>query len=107
MCETALDELAGGAAVEFGLSYYNLVVSGTFIGENAKWDGSRQSLAIRSIPVAKVRERIEKTKVNVRGVSASGTCINTITDVTTGEINTLLTPGGGSEPVGKQDTSGR
>ena len=38
---------------------------------------------------------MKASTVDVRGMAASGAIINTVTDVTTGEVNSRLTPGGG------------
>jgi len=93
--EVAITELANGASVKFGLGYFNLTVNGVFIGDNASWDSSQHSLTVNATPTAEVREAVKATSVNVRGMAASGLFVNSVTDVTTGTVNSRLTPGGG------------
>lgn len=93
--EVAINELANGASVKFGLGYFNLTVNGVFIGDNASWDSSQHSLTVNATPTAEVREAVKATSVNVRGMAASGLFVNSVTDVTTGTVNSRLTPGGG------------
>jgi len=93
--EVAINELANGASVKFGLGYFNLTVNGVFIGDNATWDSSQHSLTVNATPTAEVREAVKATVVNVRGMAASGLFVNSVTDVTTGTVNSRLTPGGG------------
>ncbi len=40
LSKIAIDEIANGASVKFGLAYFNLGVSGVFIGDSARWDSS-------------------------------------------------------------------
>ena len=84
-----------GASVKFGLGYFNLTVNGVFIGDNATWDSSQHSLTVNATPTAEVREAVKATSVNIRGMAASGLFVNSVTDVTTGVVNSRLTPGGG------------
>ena len=93
--EIAIEEVCNGASVSFGLGYYGLKVNGVFVGDNAQWDASKNSLAVRVAPNAELRKAVESTGVNVRGLATSGTVINTVTDVASGEENSKLTPGGG------------
>lgn len=43
---------------------------------------------------------MQATSVNVRGLAVSGTVINSLTDVASGEENAKLTPGGGVNLTG-------
>jgi hypothetical protein len=98
----ALTELAKGASVNFGLCHLSVGVSGVFIGDNARWDASQHELTVRAIPTADVRNTIKAAKVNVRGMASVSSVINSLIDVTTGEANSRLTPGGGANISGNK-----
>ena len=98
--EVASEQIANGASVAFGLGYFNLGVNGVFIGDNDKWDSSRNSLSIRVTPTAALRKQVNAATVNVRGMASVGTAINSLTDVSSGEVNARLTPGGAVNLVG-------
>jgi hypothetical protein len=98
----ALEELTHGASVEFGLGYNSLAVNGIFVGDHARWDSQQNSLALRVTPTAEVRNAVKNITVDVRGMASSGTFINTLTDVSSGETNTRLTPGGGVNLTGNK-----
>jgi len=100
--EIAIEEIANGASVSFGLGYYNVGVNGVFIGDNDKWDSSKHSLSVRVTPTADLRTAINTATVDVRGMAKIGTVVNSVTDVTSGEVNTRLTPGGGANIVGNK-----
>jgi hypothetical protein len=93
--EVAIEELANGASVYFGLGYFNLLVNGVFVGDHAPWDPSKHSLHVKATPIAEVRNVIKNIHVNVLGMAQSGLFINSVFDVTSGEENTRLTSGGG------------
>ena len=100
--DIAKEEIANGASVNFGLGYFGLDVKGAFIGDNPNWDSKKHSLAIHVTPTADVRETVRKVSVSVRGMASVGSYINSVTDVTTGEVNTRLTPGGGVNLTGSK-----
>jgi len=100
--EIAIEQIANGASVNFGLGYFNLGVNGVFIGDDARWDSALHSLSVRVVPTAELRNAVKASKVDVRGMAASGAVINTVTDVTTGEVNNRLTPGGGVKLTGNK-----
>jgi hypothetical protein len=100
--EVAMEQLANGASVSFGLGYFGLEVKGVFIGDNAKWDSKQHSLAIRVTPTAALRKTVREVSVNVRGMASVGVAINTLTDVASGEVNARLTPGGGVNLAGSK-----
>ena len=100
LTDVAIGEIANGASVRFGLGYFNLTVNGVFIGDNAKWDASQHVLAINAAPVAELRDAVKASLVDVRGMAASGIAINSLTDVTSGKVNSQLTPGGGVNLTG-------
>ena len=98
----AIEEIANGASVKFGLGYFNLGVTGVFYGDNAKWDASQHSLWVKSTPTAELRKAILASTVDVRGMAVVGIVINTLTDVTTGDVNGRITPGGGVKITGSK-----
>jgi hypothetical protein len=100
--DVAQDELSGGATIEYGLVNMGVGVDGIFIGNNAQWDSSKNSLKVYANPKAAIRKRINSSTVRVRGMASSGIAINTLTDVASGEVNTLITPGGGVNLTGSK-----
>lgn len=98
----AIEQIANGASVSFGLGYFSLAVNGVFIGDNATWDSSIHNLSIRVSPTADLRNAVKSSVVNVRGMAASGLFINSATDVASGETNSRLTPGGGMNLTGSK-----
>jgi len=100
--EIAREQIANGASVAFGLGYFSLAVNGVFIGNNDHWDSNKHSLSVRIIPTADLRASVNAATVDVRGMAEIGTVINSVTDVTSGEVNTRLTPGGGVNLVGSK-----
>lgn len=100
--QIAIEQISNGASVRFGLGYFNLTVNGVFIGDNACWDSSIHKLNVSVTPVAELREAVKGASVDVRGMSAGGLAINSLTDVASGEENKRLTPGGGVNLTGSK-----
>ncbi len=100
--EIAIEQIANGASVNFGLGHFSLTVNGVFIGDNAKWDSSIHSLAIRVIPTSDLRTSVKSSTVDVRGMAGSGIFVNSLTDAGSGEVNSRLTPGGGVNLTGSK-----
>lgn len=98
--ELAIEQIVNGASVQFGLGHFKLNVNGVFIGDNAKWDKAKHSLRVHVTPSAELRRAVKSCDVDVRGMAASPMAINSLTDVSTGETNACLTPGGGVNVVG-------
>jgi len=98
--EIALEDLCEGKQVEFGFSHYGLVAEGVLIGDHAKWNDETNRLVLRATPAVDVRNAIKDIDVNVLGMASSGAYINTVTDVSSGEVNTRLTAGGGINLTG-------
>jgi hypothetical protein len=90
----AFREIANGASVEFGPGFFYLAVKGSFIGDHAQWDPKVNSLQMKVTPGAELRAIIKDIHVNIRGMASSGTVINILTDMASGEEDTRLTPGG-------------
>ncbi len=102
LTDIAIEQIANGASVNFGLGYFNLGVSGVFIGDNAKWDSSQHKLWVKAAPTAQLRNSVASCSVDVRGMAVVGICINLLVDVSTGEENARLTPGGGVNLTGSK-----
>ncbi|MDR2681018.1 MAG: hypothetical protein LBC47_09440 [Tannerella sp.] len=91
--ELALEGVCNTKQVEFGLSHYSLGVNGVFIGDRTTWNNSEHSLSLLATPTAEVRNALKKLSPEVRGMASSDTNVNTLTDVSSGETNSRLTPG--------------
>lgn len=91
-----------GDSVKFGLGYFRLDVKGTFYGDNASWDSKKHRLSVNITPTGELREAVNSTNVKVRGMASTGTFINTVTDVATGEVNVVLTEKGGVNVTGSK-----
>jgi len=102
MKDIAIEQIANGASVKFGLGYFNLGVSGVFIGDNARWDSSQQSLWVKASPCSELRQAVAACAIDVRGMAAVGVAINTLVDVASGEESSRLTPGGGVNITGSK-----
>jgi hypothetical protein len=98
----AIKEIANGASVQFGLGFFGLDARGIFIGDHARWDPAANSLHVRTASSIELRAAIKDVHVKVLGMASSGTIINTLTDKFSREENTLLTPGGGVNLVGRK-----
>jgi hypothetical protein len=98
--EIALEEVRSAKHVEFGLSHYKLGVDGVFIGDHAGWNGGEHCLSLRATATAEVRSALKEVSVEVRGMASSGMYVNALTDVTSGEVNSRLTPSGGVNLTG-------
>jgi len=92
--DVARDEICNGKQVEFGLSHYKIGVNGVFIGDHASWNDGEHTLFLQAISTAEARDALKNISVDVRGMASSGMYINTLTDVSSGEVNARLTPGG-------------
>jgi hypothetical protein len=93
--EIAIEQIANGASVRFGLGYFHLAANGVFIGDNARWDPELHCLVIKVSPTMELRVAIENCQVSVRGMAQVGVVVNSVIDVSSGEENARLTPGGG------------
>lgn len=97
----ALNALVSGDIIDFGLGHISLRVEGVFIGGNAGWDPEKQKLTARITPSKKLRETLKQTPVQIFGKAPDAHGINSITDITTGQINRLLTRGGIARLAGR------
>ena len=102
LVDVTVEEVANGAAVDFGPVHISLGVEGVFIGDNAKWDSTKHRLKIVTSATSRMRSILSNITTNVRGMASSGIYINSVTDVATGEVNTMLTPGGAVNITGSK-----
>jgi hypothetical protein len=92
--EIAIEEIAAGASVQFGTGFFCLASKGLYYGDQAQWDPEVNSLFVKAASGLELREAIGDVHVKVRGMAAPGTIITSLTDKSSGEENTRLTPGG-------------
>jgi hypothetical protein len=69
-------------------------VSGTFTGDAAKWDASKNHLIARTLPSKELRDALKHVHVEVLGMAKTPNMIASVLDVVTGEENTCLTRNG-------------
>jgi hypothetical protein len=100
--EVAVEQVANGASVQLGLGFFSLEVKGVFVGDHASWDPTQHSLHVKTAPTNELRQVVQNTHVNVRGMANVGAIINTVRDVSSGEENSRLTPGGGVNLAGSK-----
>lgn len=93
--EIAKEEISRGASVAFGLGYFSVGVNGVFYGDDPKWTPGQHALNVRVVPTAELRNAVKSAEVNLRRMAPSGAVVSQVIDVTTGELNSRLTPGGG------------
>jgi hypothetical protein len=93
--ELAIEAVCEAKTVEFGLVHNRLGCNGVFIGDHPSWDSKEHSLSLIATAIADVREAIKNINPEVLGMAQSGMFINLLTDVSSGEINARITPGGG------------
>ena len=102
LSQIAIEQISNGVSVNFGLGYFSLTVNGVFVGDNARWDSSQHSLSVRVIPTGDLRSAVKSSTVDVRGMASSGIFVNSLIDVSSGEENSRLTPGGGVNLTGSR-----
>jgi hypothetical protein len=100
--DIAREQIANGASVAFGLGYFSVGVNGVFFGDDPGWNSKEHSLIVKVTPTAELRNTVKNASVNLRGDAPVGTAISKVIDVVTGEINTLLTPGGAINIIGSR-----
>jgi hypothetical protein len=100
--DVAVESIANGNSVNFGLGYFLLDVKGVFVGDHARWDSKQHALTVHVSPAARLRNAVKEASVNVLGMASTGVVINSVTDVFTGEVNQRLTPGGGVNLAGSK-----
>lgn len=102
LLEAATNELYSGSTVEFGFSNNSLGVDGIFVGPKAEFDPTKNSVTLRCIPRTEFKKDLEKIGVIITTSEELLPTITTVTDVTTGSVNSELTPGGGLNGTGSR-----
>lgn len=102
LMEQAKLELYSASTVEFGFSNNSLGVDGAFIGPEAKFDSTKNSVTLRCIPRSEFRSDLANITVIVGKVEEGLPTITKVTDVVTGKVNNQITPGGNLNGEGKR-----
>lgn len=100
--EQAKIELYNASTVEFGFTINSLGAEGPFIGPEPKFDRAKNKVVLRSVPLAELKKDLDNINVIISGTSEGLPVINVVTDVTTGSINSQITPGGGLNGEGNR-----
>lgn len=100
--EIAKEEVSHGASVAFGLGYFSVGVNGVFYGDDPKWIPEQHALNVRVVPTAALRNAVTSAEVNLRRMAPTGAVVSQVIDVTSGEMNARLTPGGGVNMLGSR-----
>ncbi|MPQ46797.1 DUF4469 domain-containing protein [Marinifilum sp. N1E240] len=100
--ELAIEQITKGAIVHLGLAQFHVNVHGVFQGDAAKWDKEKHGLHVQANPIVKLKKAVESCEVEVRGMAPVQAGINSVTDLSSGQMNTVLTPGGGIHVLGSK-----
>lgn len=98
----AKEELYSGATVEFGFCTNSLKVTGLFIGPKAQFDPTRNKVELSCVPRMEFKKELTSIPVFVVGTEEGGPTLIKVIDVTTGNVNSTLTPGGGLNGEGSR-----
>lgn len=90
----ALKAIVRGELVHYGLGHIALDVDGPFIGDAPVWNPDENRLVARISPTKALRETLKSTPVRILGMAPDSSVITQVSDVTTGKVNAVLTPGG-------------
>ena len=82
--------IAEGKSVVDGVGQYMATLTGPFEGEKAAFDPAKNKLTTSYVPGKLLRDTLKNVVVETRP-AVTGPIINSITDSTTGEMNTQLT----------------
>lgn len=102
LLEQAKLELYSASTVEFGFSNNSLGVDGPFIGPEAKFDPTKNSVIIRCSPRVDFKKDLSMISVIVGKVEEGLPTIIKVTDVFTGNVNSKITAGGNLNGEGKR-----
>ena len=94
LLEMAKEELYSGSTVEFGFTNNAVGVDGPLTGTKPKFDPAVNSVTLRSTPRAEIKADLKKINVIVGEIAVNLPTIKGITDITSGQTNSKLTPGG-------------
>lgn len=95
LLKQAETELFNASTVEFGFSYNQLGVSGSFIGPKAQFDPAKNSVDLRCTPSSAYKEVLKNISVIVSGTNEGLPTITRVFDKISGTENDMITPGGG------------
>lgn len=93
LADYALDYLSDGFSVRLGVCTATPSVNGTFIGSAATFNPAVHTLTASFTPSEKTRKTLKNAAVEVAGLARTGTVINRVLDVKSGEENSRLTVG--------------
>jgi len=100
--EMAEEELLNGASVTMGPAIFKLGMYGTFNKNEEKWDPEAHKIELQVTPLASFSRKLADVHVVIRGDARVGPAINTFHDITTGQINACISPGGAVILEGKR-----
>jgi hypothetical protein len=86
-------QLCDGYSINTGWFTAGTHIRGTFDSPNEHFDPQKHSLLFEFNQGALLRKELPSIKVDIEGVADSGISILQVTDVKTGSVNDLLTPG--------------
>lgn len=89
-----VEAIAEGKSVVDGVGQYLISVRGNFEGEKVPFDPAKHALIVSYTSGQLLRDQLKKTNVINKGLAQTGPVINTITDSTSGSINSFLTSSG-------------
>lgn len=92
--DTAEEEVYSSSTVEFGFTRNALGVDGVLAGTKPVFDPAINNVTLRCTPLAMFKEKLKKIKVIVGEIAVNQPTIKSIKDLTTGLLNSKLTPGG-------------
>jgi hypothetical protein len=84
---------SGGFLINVGWFIVQAVVRGVFRSPAERFDRARHTLAFDFRQGALMRKEAQDVNVQILGVASTGASIAQVTDVRTGSVNDLLTPG--------------
>ena len=90
--EVKCQHLAAGYAVNDGVAHMQPNITGSFIGAAAQFNPTVHSVGVAMSPSTALRNTIKETTVVVQGLAMSGTVINKVQDMFSGEENGIITP---------------
>jgi hypothetical protein len=100
--QEAVKAIVRGEIVHYGLGHVVLDVEGSFTGDEPQWNPEVNKLVATITTTKELREALKKTPVNIRGMASNHAAILTVTDVATGKVNEVLTPGGMANVIGSR-----
>jgi hypothetical protein len=94
LAQAALNALVRGEIVHFGPGHFALDVEGSFGDAAAGWDAAKHRLTLTVTASKALQETLKTTPVRVIGLASNRAAILRVTDMVSGQVNRVLTPGG-------------